>query len=308
MQLANDISDYYKKHFSKVSGDKQFHFATRLGAWNSDSFCLEALEARGDIARGGDLAAIKQDLKELIDNPPNAKINAASTREQYFATYPELRGRMLALFRVRHLLAHYSVDARATLLEVCPFDELATLSDTLVKDDEALKVLSTYAINYIYLLHFVLFPDRPEPAGIAEKIYSLGDSYDLSSPEQIQLLIYLYTHCIIGEANFYARPVERDRDIYTAMLEKLNRIIEQNFDMINLDNKLEFLVCTRIMSFETPLFGRIYKECEGSISRDGTFVVDTLNLFRQSNKTSLSDSEHRNVLLIMSATRYPHAL
>lgn len=308
MQLANDISDYYKKHFGDISSDKQFHFATRLGAWNSDSFCLHALEERADIARGGDLEAIKKDLKDLIDNPPKAKINAASTRERYFATYPELRGRMLALFRVRHLLAHYSIDARAVLLEVCPFDELAALSKALVEDDEALKILSTYAINYIYLLHFVLFPEQPEPAGIAEKIYGLGDSYDLSSPEQIQLLIYLYTHCIIGEANFYARPVERDRDVYIAMLEKLNQIIGQNFDKINLDNKLEFLVCARIMGFKTPLFDRIYNECEGSISREGTFVVDRLNSFSQSNKTSLSDSEHRNVLLIMSATRYPHAL
>lgn len=308
MNLADKITDYYKEHFYELNPDKQFHFATRLKAWDEDEFSTNFLKTRTDISRYGDLGAIKQDLEDLINNPPSAKINAAQARQQYFDKYPELRGRMLALFRVRHLLTHYDIDARPALLEVCSLEGLCTLSNDLIKDTEALKTLSTYAINYIYLLHFVLFPDLILSEELAKKIYDLGDSYDLDSAEQIQLLIYLYTHCIIGAANFYARPVTKDRDTYTDMLKKLEKVIEHSFGSINLDNKLEFLVCCRIMGYSTNLFERIYAECQTSLSPEGTFVIDTHNSFAQSNKTSFSDSEHRNVLLIMSASTYRHAI
>ncbi|MDX2776533.1 hypothetical protein PV379_04170 [Streptomyces caniscabiei] len=307
MHLANIIADYYKNHFSELSTEKQFHFATRLSAWNQDAFCLGVLEQRTDITHGGDMQAIKTDLKALLINPPTAKINAAKSRERYFVKYPDLRGRMLALFRVRHLLVHYAIDARPVLLELCPLKELTDLSAALMNDELAVKTLSTYAINYIYLVHSILFEKDTAPSKIAELAYEAGNSYDLSSPEQIQLLIYLYTHCIIGETNFYVREIARHTTTYHAMLERLEAVIQDSYDVINLDNKLEFLVCCRIMGHATNLFEKIDRECRASLSPEGTFVIDTHNSYKQSNKTSFNDSEHRNVLLVMSASPYPHS-
>jgi hypothetical protein len=88
------------------------------------------------------------------------------------------------------------------------------------------------------------------------------------------------------------------------MLRRLETVIRKQFDMINLDNKLEFLVCCRILNYETDLFDRIYRECEGSISPHGTYLVDTLNSSKNTTKASLDGSEHRNVLFIMSTEPY----
>jgi len=92
------------------------------------------------------------------------------------------------------------------------------------------------------------------------------------------------------------------------MLEELEPLIEANFTTINLDNKLEFLVCSRICDFKSDLFDRIYDECERSVSDAGTFVIDVHNENIQESRNDFVSSEHRNVLYIMSTSTYtPHS-
>lgn len=303
MNLSQKVRHYYLEHFEDLPFDKQFHFATRLHSWDHDPACTALLEKlRPAIVQ--DETAIRGALEQFINNPPAAKINAAEAREQYFQRYPELRGLMLALFRVRHLLTIYDVDVRETLLDIYPLEKLRKLADTLRADDDALRVLSTYAINYLYLVDHILFPGGATPPPV-ERFYRLADVYDTTEPEQIQLMIYFYTHCIIGEANFYDQEITGERKpMYDAMLERLDSLVQDNYDSINLDNKLEYLVCCRILGMETSLFDRIEAECEQSVSKEGVYVIDTHNRFAQSNKTSFADSEHRNVLFIMSQAAY----
>ena len=92
------------------------------------------------------------------------------------------------------------------------------------------------------------------------------------------------------------------------MLDTLEDLIDNNFDKINLDNKLEFLVCARICHYESNLFKRIYEECEKSISPEGIFIIDRHNQNVQKDRSNFTSSEHRNVLFIMSTTEYlPHS-
>lgn len=303
MNLVSDITQYYKNNFNHLSDDKKFHFASRMSAWYNDEFSQQYLESvRQDYVKNK--ALIREDLAQLITHPPSAKINAAELRAPYFDKYPDLRGVMLALFRVRHLHVIYGYDARSLLAELYPVEKMYQLSDDLQQDHDALKVLSTYAINFIYLVDEILYPKDGRKIDV-EAFYELGQTYDLSTPEHIQLMIYFYTHCIIGSSNFYMKHVNPGhKAIYIAMVDHIERIIKKDFDAVNLDNKFEFLVCSRIVGRESQLLERIYAEASRSLSFEGTFVVDTHNDFKQSAKTSFSDSEHRNVLLIMSQATY----
>lgn len=302
MNLSDDIHIYYLKHFNKLPQDKQFHFASRLAAWNGDQDAVIKLKQLRSYVLPDGLSGIASTLNVLITRPPEAKINAAELRAPYFTKYPDLRGLMFALFRVRHLLFIYNLDAREELLSIKSLDEIRALAKELMADQEAIKVLSTYAVNYLYLIERILFDD----SGImdVEVLYRLGGEYETKKQNQILLLVYLYTHCIIGESNFYQRRITKDISIYRLMLDKLESIISSNYDDINLDNKLEFLVCCKIIGFNTGLASKIQEECENSVSPEGTFLIDTRNRAGQSNKTSFADSEHRNVLYIMSRSSY----
>jgi hypothetical protein len=305
MDLPSQIRKYYLDNYTNLPFDKQFHFASRLAAWSEDTTCQKFLMNQKSRLLPSQKSAHAM-LDELLHNPPEAAINAAGLRTNYFLQYPNLRPLMLVLFRVRHLLAIYNTDIRAHLVLLVPYEQLHQLSRELMEDHEAVRILSTYAVNYVYLVERILFDVH---AGVLDEklLYSLGEGYNLENKEKLLLLIYLYTHCIIGETNFYVGKIpDAKKTVYNKMLLRLETLIHDRYDDINLDNKLEFLVCCKIMGYKTTLFGRIHQECEQSISKEGTFLVDTLNSAGQSNKTSFAGSEHRNVLYIMSATNWQH--
>jgi hypothetical protein len=140
-----------------------------------------------------------------------------------------------------------------------------------------------------------------------KQVLKIADDYDLSDKTQIQLFLYLLTHCIIGETNFYTQRISAAKLKQTnTLLAKMEEVVTSHFELINLDNKLEFLVCCKLCDYQTPLFDTIYEECDKSVGIAG-YLVDTHNLNPQSSKMSLEDSEHRNVLYIMSRSAYdPH--
>lgn len=306
MQLSDSVYQYYFSNKEHLSEDKLFHFATRTAAWLGRQESYDLLRAsEAYIVQPG--KTLEQVIFDIYHTPQTGRRNAHELRQPFFEKYPKLYGAHLALFRVRHLQEVYGIDAREALFSTISREELIELKDQLLADAQALKVLSTFAINYCYLLERVIFKD-PSSLPI-DTFLQLGESYDTSDKEQMQLLIYFYTHCIIGESNFYVRTIpETLLPKYQQMLRTIEPLIVEHFADINLDNKLEFLVCARICQYDTPLFETIYEECQRSISPEGTFLIDIHNSNIQEDRNDFVKSEHRNVLFIMSTSPYtPHS-
>lgn len=302
MNLADKIFDYYLNNRTMLSDDKLFHFATRMAAWRGDPEAYAILSSLKPLITQP-AQPLSETLKMIIETPQTGKRNAHELRQPFFEKYPLLYGAHAALFRVRHLDAVYGIDARDALYKCIPRTTLLAMRDDLMQDDEALRTLSTFAVNYCYLLTRIV--ERDDTGIDISRFLSVGQQYDLSDKTHIQLLIYLYTHCIIGESNFYTRTIpESNRALYVAMLEKLEPIIEANLSSINLDNKLEFLVCARICGYDSRLFDPINAEAEQSLSPEGTFIIDIHNTNAQKDRNDFVKSEHRNVLYIMSTTAY----
>ncbi len=306
MNLSQSVYNYYLENKELLSDDKLFHFGTRTAAWTGAEESYDILRAaRSFIAPGS--VSLENLLSSIYTAPQTGRRNAHELRAPFFEKYPKLYGAHLTLFRVRHLKEVYGIDAREALFSVVSKEELIELRDQLLNDPEALKVLSTFAINYCYLLNKVVLEQANSLP--LDAFLELGKSYDTTVIEQIQLLIYFYTHCIIGETNFYIQTIPKStKAFYTQMLSELEPLIRDNFNKVNLDNKLEFLVCARICSYDSDLFEAIYKECEESVSSEGTFVIDVHNENIQEDRNDFVKSEHRNVLFIMSASPYnPHS-
>lgn len=306
MHLAENIHAYYLTNLARLSPEKQFHFCSRIGAWLDDPVALQHLaEMRGQYIPSSS-ENLQQELANMVRQPVRGLANANTLREPYFRKYPWLRGLELALFRVRHLRTMYGIDGRVELLNIVPRQQLEGYVRQLLADPQALRILSTYAINFIYLVERQML-GHTNPRDIdATMLYNLINGYDLSDPLQLQLLFYLYTHCIIADTNFYVAKVPEDcLPDYRAMLQKLDELILDNVAQLSLDTKLEFLVCCRICRYDAKCTELIYKECETSLSPDGMFLIDTHNSFANRNgKKTFAASEHRNVLYIMSTHPY----
>jgi len=177
------------------------------------------------------------------------------------------------------------------------------MSSELQKDEKALSILSTHAVNFLYLYHRGI---KNEEGFNIEKFFEIAHSqYSKENDLHTRLHIYLYTHCIIGETMFYSRevPLEKKR-LYTKMLRELEEIIARKYFTITLDNKLEFLVCCRVVEYETFLEEVIYSETSVSLSKEGDFLIDRYNTKKDGEIVSFERSEHRNALFLMSHRKF----
>jgi hypothetical protein len=307
MDLAQSIKQYYFDNLQSLSPDKQFHFCSRLAAWQADHSAFEELAKLGSYMLPAANEGAGELIKGLMDKPQTGRRNAHDLRQPYFDKYPRLWGVHLALFRIRHLKFVYGVEALEQLFEHASRPELEKLADDLLADDEATRILSTFAVNYLYLYKQILLGDKNfiHPGHFIQ----ISDGYNTADKKHLQLMMYLFTHCIIGDSNFYTQDINpKNRPAFRQMLKILENIIAENFQVINLDNKLEFLVCCRICGYETGLSEPIFNECRESLSDEGHFLVDKHNQNAQDSRQTIAGSEHRNVLFIMSSSLYrPHS-
>jgi len=304
MQNTTDkVRKTYFDRFDEMELEYQLHFASRLSAWNGDQAAKQKLaDLEHIVVPSSHDERIKnlEDVRlELAAKDFERDVNNYQARKPFFEKYPDLLLVHNALFRIRHWYCIYGIDEREGLFEVLPKQQVEAMITELSGDKEAVRVLSTYAINVFYLYE-KLYADDKDVIDI-DKILGLKESYDHSDKKDLQMLIYLYAHCILGETLFYAQPVQKRLGAYLEMLKQIETILERNYDDVNLDNKFEFLVCARICDYQTKLASKIYDEAERSLNDEG-FIVDKFNQNSSPAKQTFLMSEHRNVLFIMSHT------
>lgn len=276
-ELATRVYDKYMARFDELELEYQFHFASRMYAWTGGNSAQQRLKQIKErvmpTTHDGRVQALHDIKHELTAKDYERDVNNYTQRKPFFTKYPRLLLIHNSLFRIRHWLCVYGIDECESLFELATKEEIESMLVSLMNDEDALRVLSTYAINTLYLYQalFETSVHFPPKHAIAAAI-----SYDRSAKADIQLLIYLYTHCIIGASLFYHQPVTSDIHIYHAMLQEVERLIDTQYSTVTLDNKFEFLVCARLCGYTTYLTEKIYNEASVSINDQG-FIVDTVN-------------------------------
>src|SRR6266404_307550 len=150
MNLAREIKKYYFSNLDKLSDDKRFHFASRIAAWEGDPEAFELLRASKQYLLPPSLS-LEEWFKTTINKQQTGKRNAHDLRQPYFQKYLKLYGIHSALFRARHLKAVLGIDASARLFSVMPQTKFEELYEKLTKDLPAIRTLSTFAVNFMYL-------------------------------------------------------------------------------------------------------------------------------------------------------------
>ncbi len=271
------VQNYYEQHFSELTEDKKFHFATRIK--NVDY--LNANKPQTPVS-------------DILKNNDFSHVNQFEKRRPFFEKYQNLYAIEAALVRINHIKNLYGDDLRDDFTAEMSVEKLYELVDELCRDDEAIKVLSTYAINAVALTE-TLFPrQKNQLKEVAKKSLNyIGDPI---------LLAYLYTHIIICATDFYYHDISTENQIaMEKVLKKAEEIIEKNYDEITMDLKLEFLVCEKLVSKNQPttpsrLRDRIAEECD-EILKSTPYITDSKKLDRYN---TLDGAEHRNILYIMS--------
>lgn len=301
MDLAGKIKQYYFDNFEELPPRKRFHFASRLAAWDNDPQARVQLDDLSAymLPRAGGTA---HDLLARQLNKPLLSAFAYDLRKPFFEKYPRLFGIHEAIFRVRHLMEFYGIDLRSNLLELVGKTQMEALYKQLSEDEAAIRILSRFAISYIFLYE-ILFSRRREFD--PNRLAAIIKGYKSGGVAETHLHFYLVTHAIIADANFYARAIPKERvKLYQQLLSSIEHSV--NSPLIKLDNQFEFLVANRIVGASPLVEGHIVNRAENSLDDGGHYIVDGLNKDSASALNALAGSEHRNVLFIMSRSPYPH--
>lgn len=230
------------------------------------------------------------DLVKIFQNNDYTEVNFYENRKEFFEKYDRLYPLEAALFRVNHLKNEYNIDIREELTKLYPKADIYKLCDNLLKDEPALKELSTYAVNVICLSEQLY----PRESDVVERLcdFVLDDGAG-----EGQAMVYFVTHIILCSTSFYAQSApEKYLPKFRAMLAKCEGYVLENFAAMSLDVKLEYLVCVQIIDANTSLEDAIREECEGSMSPEG-YLLDGRRPARLNN---LDGAEHRNALFVMS--------
>ena len=282
------VRKYYFEHFNELSPEKKFHFAIRMKNFFKISDFDEYLTNNQP----------SKELKPIIENNNYSRVSNYEMRRPFFEKYAGIYGVEAALFRVHHLLKEYDTDVRNDFLKLYPQEKLYKLADSLLGDKEALKVLSTWAINIIYLTE-ELFPRNSDAM---RQLFDYAISLD-SEDIDATTAVYFYTHLVLCESDYYKKDLNKSKNIeqVKTVLSKCEKEVKDNIDTISLDAAIEFLVCVKMAGMD-------YKETEKKIDdlcnkcfENYPYIV---NYRRDRNPNSrlytLNGAEHINALYIMS--------
>ncbi len=297
--LPATVDAYFKNSLELYPYDL-FHYASRRWLWSRDAWSQERLIDMKEWYLGKDEAAYREKIVSLCTgNEVAQSVNQNKVyRQKYYEKYTNLALYNSLLFRYLFARTLYGVDLKSYIQEQVPDADFLEVFNQLLNDHDAIRVLSTHAINYFYLLKNYLGTEV-DP----QLFLTMSDEYDhlvasgeLKASDAQKLKIYLLTHAIIGESLFYSRPV--NGEVYTEMCRRVEASIESQYFTVSLDNKFEFLVCAALCGYKTRLRSLILQEAEGVVSWAGPFIVDR---DAQAVRHVVQSSEHRNVLYVMAS-------
>jgi RimK family alpha-L-glutamate ligase len=285
----------------------RFHYASRMWLWTKNPTQKKRLsELKNEylnLKRGGPAKKINYLLAE---KPTKEKmIGDFAKREPYFKKYPKLYPLQKILFFNLFAKTIYNKDLSEIIGKIVKDKEIIDLRNKILKDKRAIVTLSTFAINFFYLSSFYLSGKRKSDDLEPDYFLGLARQSYLDKPSDSLRILYILSHCIIGESLFYYEKISNKEITYLEMIRLMEKIIANNYFEYSLDIKFEFLVCAGLIGHETRLKKIILNEGTKSLSPLGNFIVDTINGDGGNPlKNHLLLAEHRNVLFLMANERF----
>ncbi|MFC1640892.1 hypothetical protein ACFL2D_02460 [Patescibacteria group bacterium] len=304
-QLAKTISRYYMQRLPEL-GFGSFHFPHRLYWWTRDEKYLKLLSKK-EARKFYGVPRNKKEIKIFYDHQDSD----AHQRKMYmkyrgeaWKKYSDLMHMTNGLFAGLYAETLYGVDIRENIANAFSERKLLLMKQRLLQDKKSIAMLSTHAANFLYLVErYYQKNEKGYPLGNFQRYnpYYEGDDIQLE-----YLKIYLLTHCIIGETQFYSRKIPKDKLLYyRRMVFHAERMIRKQIYNMPLDVKLEFLVCSKLCGIKSKLEPLILSEALKSTTADGGYIVDSVNACNKRRLNDFIQSEHRNVLFLLVVTKSP---
>lgn len=271
--LVDDISELY---FSKrdMLGEKKYHYMVRAMLFEGRKFNLE------DFGSYFNIGNTKAYLQDVVLSTDNLIKTLQSDRRMYANKYQQIIVDEQHLIRgalgkyLFNISPNYTYISRKDIEEFC-------------RDEEAIKSLSTNGVNTLILADKLLKIRRlPSIQDLASMGFRIDDT-------EVNKKVYFFTHLVLADSVFYTLQIDlSNKVIFKKLLLKIEELIIDNYEMVTMDAKLEYLLVVKMIDGKARIADKVLDEVRSSINPGG-YIDD----YRR-DKHSLKDSEHRNMLYV----------
>src|SRR5579884_117840 len=156
--LYNTVLKSYRSGFEQLPSRTQFHFASRLYLWDQHPEAEKWLTTlKLEFTHNGKPLQVLENLKR----EPAPSLNwSKKLRQPFFDQYPDLHSSIRVLFRTLFLKTVYGLDVREYIDQIYPADVLIKQRDGLLANPKALASLSSFAINFLFILERFIREDE----------------------------------------------------------------------------------------------------------------------------------------------------
>ncbi len=292
--LKEKIENYYLTFESGLRRADQFHLYSRLYLTKEDRQAKEKLLKLKDWYLGNDEQGLGKRLEGMMQNRDGDELEPKTDRKKIYRKYPNILPWQNLLFWWLMAKNIYSEDVRLVVKQKATDEQLRRLANEILADEQAVHILSSGAINYLYLVEAYLGDSaKPDWLYKIHQAHTKSDSKDL-----VKRSFYFLTHLIIAGSHFYTRDLPSD-EVYLKAFGDAEKLVKDNFFDCSLDMKLELLICARLVGKESSVEKMILSEAKRSKSNLGNFLVDTHNAWKHGFGHKLGRGEHRNCLYLM---------
>ena len=297
---ASAVRDYYLQKLVFLPPHLQFHFLSRLHLWSRKRAYISEITAARATWWNPEVVIAELEQMYSGNHKEPQKYRGRAYRAEATARHPYVGVYNNLFFKCIFDETIFDGKGSAMLREHIDMEHLAETRRQLLEDPASLFVLSTVAVNFLYHCgHF--FGNEGltiDPAFIME----VGKTQRVEGVADLDARIYFYTHAIIGASHFYAQSISGHARVqYQEMIKGIERILAHQYVDASLDHKTEFLVCCRLVGYDSYLEPVIRSELERSVSPHGLYFVNRHNTHAHNPaKQSMLHMEHTNVLALMA--------
>ncbi len=294
IETADLVRDYYDKFAMTMRRSDQFHLYSRLWLVSKDRQIKGKLDELKSWYLGEtDLNSRVAGLTQADDE----KVVGFTERKRLYRRYPDLLPWNNLLFWWLMGKEVYKVDLGKSLERHFSKDDLIQLVKELKKNENAVRVLSSAAMNFFYLVE--IYTEEKADVDFLWQIHKkekIGPTRDA-----IKQKFYFLSHLVVAGSYFYAKNISGGT--FLAAVKEMESMLFLNYFKISLDMKFEFLVSAELVKYQTKLREVILDEAERSLSPIGNFLVDTHNAWIHGFGHKMGRSEHRNALYLMACSK-----
>lgn len=270
---ANLVSQTYWSRRQEL-GQRKYHYLMRTSIFENRAVELHEFDNYfGNLDRNQYFGSIREQVE-------TARQKMSGVRGKFANQYREVLEREQLLVREcwANLVGAERVRSRKG----------RTKLKELVKDDKAIAILSSYAVNAIILEREL----ENEQSMLSNK--ELMQIWEVIPWVEGNLhnKIYYWTHLVIANSLFYTKNLKPELgSVFGEKLKEIDLQIERWFEVISIDVKLEYLLALKILKLNSRIKKQILSEAERGIEGCG-FVCDP----RKENELGIA--EHRSMLYL----------